>query len=272
MKDSCVIFANCQGGGIQKFLENHPPFSEKYNCYHVSNFEMIREAKPLPYELFNKTSLFIYQPVSTKHGQYSTKEITSHLHPSCIKISVPYIYNNALWPFFQEGEKIIGRETLDFLFANGSNLKQVINFFLELKLDFNFKSRFKQTLDILVRKETETNTKVSQFIIGNLPEKRLFYTQNHPTNDLFIYCVNQILALLAIRPLSPNRKFPDNFAQLPGIWPISPYDSAAFGYKFTTHDPGWENFYRRLIIKTYNKNGYSQFKELLNNLFLRICR
>ncbi|HIJ91447.1 MAG: WcbI family polysaccharide biosynthesis putative acetyltransferase [Desulfobulbaceae bacterium] len=269
MKELCVIYANCQGGGIQKFLEHHPSFSEKFHCHHISNFGSILEAKPLPYDLLAQASIFIYQPVSTKHGCYGTKNIIAYLPPGCIKISFPYIYNNALWPFFEEGEKIIGREPVDLLFADGISLRKSLNLFLQLQLDFNFSSRFEQTIKILKEKEKETDIKISKFIIDNLQETRLFYTQNHPTNVIFIYCVNQILDLLGSRPLALPKNFPDNFAQLPGLWPISPYDSTAFGYRFSRNDSGWEKFYRKLIIKIHLQQEHPPLTSLMENILFR---
>lgn len=251
MKELCVIYANCQGGGIQKFLEHHPSFSGKFLCHHISNFGSILESRPLPYDLLTKASLFIYQPVSPKHGCYGTKKVISCLPSRCKQISFPYIYNNALWPFFEEGDKIIGREPVDFLFTKGISLRKTVNIFLKFEMDFKFSSRFNQTMNILKGKETETDVKISEFINTNLQETRLFYTQNHPTNEIFICCVNQLLDLLGLHPLALSKKFPDNFAQLPGCWPISPYDSATFGYRFIRNDNDWEKFYRKLILKIY---------------------
>lgn len=268
MKELCVIYANCQGGGIQKFLEHHPSFSEKFLCHHISNFGSILESKPLPYDLLSQASLFIYQPVSTKHGCYGTKKIISCLPPQCKKISFPYIYNNALWPFFEEGDKIIGREPVDLLFAKGISLRKAIKLLLQLELDFNFSSRFNQTMDILKDKEAETDVKISEFIIANLQEARLFYTQNHPTNEIFICCANQLLNLLGLNPLALPKKFPDNFAQLPGCWPISPYDSATFGYRFSRNDADWEKFYRKLMLNIHFEQQYLPFTSLLKKIML----
>lgn len=269
MKELCVIYANCQGGGIQKFLEHHPRFFKKFICHHISNFESILEAKPLPYELLSRATLFIYQPVSARHGCYGTNEIISCLSPRCRKISFPYIYNNALWPFFAEGDKIIGREPVDLLFTNGISLRKSLNLFSQLELNFNFASRFKQTMETLKEKEKETDVKVSQFIIDNLQEIRLFHTQNHPTNEIFICCANQILDLLGFPPFALSKTFSDNFAKLPGLWPISPYDSAMFGYRFTRNDSNWKKFYRRLIIKIHLQQEQTPLTSLIDNILLR---
>lgn len=270
MKNLCVIYANCQGGAIQKFLEHHPDVASKFICHHISNYEFIFKKKPLPRDILTQATLFLYQPTSAKHGEYGTQEIISSLHPACTKISFPYIYNNALWPFFEEGEEIIGKEIIEDLFFNDVGMLKTLNLFFGIKLNCNFATRFTETMQILKKREEETDIVVSNFIAENLEHTRLFYTQNHPTNAVFSFCVNQIVDLLGIRPLPVNDILPDNFSQLPGCWPISPYDRLFFRYKFINQDPGWKKFYRRLIIKIHLKQGQPPLTSLLDKLLLQI--
>jgi hypothetical protein len=58
-------------------------------------------------------------------------------------------------------------------------------------LDFNFEERWTFSLNILKDSEKITDIKISDFIENNYKNIELFYTNNHPTNYIFLEIVNQ---------------------------------------------------------------------------------
>ena len=75
---------------------------------------------------------------------------------------------------------------------------------------------FQQTLSELIKRETETDLKISKFIKDNYQYIRLFHTPNHPTNVIGFNLANQILVKLGMEPISQIYS-PEKFAnyQLP---------------------------------------------------------
>ena len=59
--------------------------------------------------MLQMADLFVYQPISLKHGVFTTEidpatgkhvpeSVLTYLRPTCVRISFPYMYNNAFWP------------------------------------------------------------------------------------------------------------------------------------------------------------------------------
>ena len=67
-----------------------------------------------------------------------------------------------------------------------------------LNKDYIF-TRMNYGLEILGRKEEETDIKVKQFIIDNYKNKLLFFTVNHPTNILLNEVLRQLLLKLGLK-------------------------------------------------------------------------
>ena len=108
-KENVCIYMNCQGNGIKYFLDK----LNLFNITHLENYKFIYEKRDIPINLLKNTKIFIYQPIKSKNGIYSTDNningsIVSFLPESCIKISIPYIYNSALWCLYCDTGKYYG--------------------------------------------------------------------------------------------------------------------------------------------------------------------
>jgi len=126
-KKKCLIFANCQGQEISHFLLRHKEYAGTYETVHLSNFDFIRNKKPLLIKVLQQTDCFIYQPLSNQYGLYSSDNIVSYLRPGCVTISFPYIYNDALWPFAPSGNSLKGGEILIRLKEKGYSIRSIKN-------------------------------------------------------------------------------------------------------------------------------------------------
>lgn len=240
MKKLCLIYANCQGQGLGYFLNQSPDFEKNYRVEYLYNYLMIEEKKELPAELLHQADLFIYQPIDDKHDLYSTSFVLSRLADRCQPISFPYLYNDALWPLFRNGKKVVNAEPVLELLDSGASVPEVLFRFLALKIDFKFQQRFEKSLKILQERESVTQIKAADYILKHLKTERLFLTHNHPSTPLFIHCTNQILGVLGYAHLR-KADFPHlNAANLPGYFPISSYERAH--YQFSYQDD-WRHFY-----------------------------
>ncbi len=277
-KKICIIYANCQGCGIELFLNKHDLYRDTFVTHRLENHILISQQAPIPTDLFRKASLLIYQPVGEIHGRYYTNHLKSYLPEHCQSISFPYIYNNALWPLYEEGESIIGEQIISELFESGLSLQSVVDLFCGERIDFQFERRFQNTFSILKQKEQETDIKVCDFIVNHIKNAKLFLMQCHPTSIIFIHCVNQILERLGFTSLSETLPYHPNEANLPDCWPTSPYEKKFYGYTYQNDwrtfyknrvDSNWHRFHMRIIRKIYVKRKVSAMKRLLAGLYLK---
>ncbi len=262
MKKICVIYANCQGSALLAFLQNHKAYNDKYENHLLENYQMIEKGLPLPIQLLRQTDLFIYQPIKSKHGQYATDHMQQHLPETCTKISFPYIYCDALWPLYEENDKIVGEEIILKLIEKGYSLKKIIDMFCGEEINFEFAARFEKSIQILMQKEEGTDVKVSDYILDNLSKEKLFLTENHQTSSVYIHCINQILTRLELPPIDASRHLHPNEAALPDCWPTSPYEAKHYHYSYSLDwrmfhpekiDSNWHRFYLRIIGKIFLK-------------------
>ena len=244
-----VVYANCQSKGIKYFLSA----VIKANFEELINYEYIRDKKDLPIDIIKKADVFIYQPIKAKHGIYSTdptieNSICTYLSPHCKKISFPYIYNSAFWSFLPESvnDKIIGNpidtlKPIRDLKERGYSFDKVKEMFLNGEIDFKYRERFEECMDILIKKEEFCDVKVSEFIILNVQNIKLFLTENHPTTYVYIHCVNQILKLLGNDKKINYDNYDPNLIDLLGNYAHTTYDIRFWNFKYsvTCHDFAW---------------------------------
>jgi hypothetical protein len=180
------IYGNCQAKEILNMLSLSKNFVKKYGSesYTAMNFIFIKEHNPIDkiIENFKKTMLLIYQPLPEKHYPYSTDHLLEYLPKECVKISFPYIFNDAIWGYPVDG-----------------NYKDAVDGDFDLSNEYeNPLNRFKYNLEITKNKEKTTVLKISDFINENYRDMELFYTQNHLNPVVIKELCRQVLEYLQI--------------------------------------------------------------------------
>jgi len=259
-----VYYSNCQYAGINYFLQDAIP--NKYNTFHLENYSLIKEKKPIPVDTIKRADLFIYQPIDKIHGIYSTdnsveNNIMSYLSPNCKVISFPYIYNSALWCLippanidgyvggFSNMDKYVNREPIEKLKSQGYSLNDVIAMYSKGEIDFDYENRFDNSVKILKEKESICDVKVIDFIVKHIRSRKLFFTQNHPTTCVFVHIANQVLSILGHNNKYDEFAYPDNVIKLPGEWPTTTYDAKYWKFEYQIHPQ--DTWYIPHIIKIY---------------------
>lgn len=278
MKKLALFVGNCQAIGIMKFLVTHKQFNDEFDCKFYANWQMIENNDLLPTKELRNCDLFIYQPLRKIHNCFSTDpsvdgSIGSLVKDSAIKLSFPYIYNNALWPIFethtdqQKHDRQIfgwrGNKEIDSLISEGYSCDDIIKLYLDRKLDFNFSIRMNHTMTLLELKESMTDLKIVDFINNNLCKKRLFLTHQHPTSHIFVKLCNDILLKLGFDTFLSADSYDLNHAVLPDSvykthndrLPISYYDKNFFNLEFEEIDPMADDFYCNVIKRYFSIYG-----------------
>lgn len=242
MPKLCLLYANCQGIAISHFLNKSPPFRSNYTIEHLCNYQMISQKQDVSRDLFKRASLFIYQPINGEYEIYSTDTVLSYLSDACLRISCPYIYNDAFWPLFKNGKGVGNAASITDLLDEGASVVEVALQFLSLKMDFRFQQRFHKTVQILAERESGTTIKTVPYILDNYKTEKLFLTHNHPSSALWVHCVNQVLSILQYPSLNKEDYSHPNEAGLSGYFPMSPYEKAHYQL---CYDDSWKDFYAK---------------------------
>jgi hypothetical protein len=217
------VYGNCQANEIRDMLLYSKNFVEKFGTenYLALNWIFIKSHNPIDeiIENFKKTDLLIYQPLPDKHYPYSTDHLLQHLSKECIKISFPYIFNDAIWGWPVEGNHKDAVEG-DFVLSDAYD---------------DPVARFNYNLEITKEKEKNTTIKIANFINENHLDFELFYTQNHPTSMVIKEICRQILAYLEIEDdldISGYKPGYDGFR-----WPITKDAIKKFGFRYPIKYP-----------------------------------
>ena len=222
MKKVCLIYANCQNALITKYLSRSQLFNQEYLIKRFPIHQLIQKKTTIPDKLLKQAKLFIYQPVKDIHGNRSTQHILSKLPSDCQCISFPPLYFKGYFPQYCKNpvNKVInpnypfgifphGDLNIISMLEQGKSVAEIIetlsapDFYSQ---DFLL-ANLNETLEELARRESQLSIKVSDFIKEHYQQYYLFHTQNHPTDILGIYVVNQILKLINIPRLDDELLF-----------------------------------------------------------------
>lgn len=269
----CVMFGNCQCSGIKKLLE-FSDFYEHYSVVQYANWQLIDGDGSLPLETIRSADLIIYQPLPDVYGCLSTNgknknSFMNHVKKSCILISFPRIYNSALFPIFHKRhDRSVMCGTVLNKITSESDLVALYHANL---LDFGFEKRLQENYDISIEKERECTIKIIDFIYKNIPNRKLFLTQEHPTTFVFAEVVRQICEKLDIRfDFVCASAADENITELEDSiygnrdtcqYPISRYAIRHFGFNYATKEHNTANdfyllnaldYYRRFRNRTFS--------------------
>jgi hypothetical protein len=221
-----LFYGNCQVEALAKYAAAH---SSVHELQVLRNYELIANPSLVPQALrcLEGVDVVIFQPLDDRHGALATTErgIFGRLG-GVDRLSLPYVYNSALWPTFPEGDRFHEEDLVASLVSNPTPEAALREYLLGGK-DFCYEARMDGTLERLRAHEATTNVRVADFIAENFVERRLFFTQNHPTSYVFGELIDQFNSL--VTGVFPTRGSVEraglNFAGLPLTWDI---DLSAF--------------------------------------------
>lgn len=151
---------------------------------------------------------------------------------------------------YGEKNRYLNREVIDDYVDRGVSLKDVLKAYRRGQIDFGYQRRFDESIRILRDKESHCDVVVSEFIEKNVHERRLFFTQNHPTTALFVHCVNQILKLLGETYEFNADDFSENVGGFSKGWPHGSADRRHWNFRFKVKRKS-DAFYRKHIKAIY---------------------
>lgn len=267
-----VFYGNCQADALRLVLRQHVPERDMV-C--VQNYHMIAKQKPVNEKILRDADVFIYQPIDSKHGKYSTDmtvdgNMISHLSDHCLKLSFPYVYNSGLWPliapracdWFEKDycdrksdnlndahpKNWINMNVITDLKKTGATVDDVLDLYRNRGIDWKYESRFKGNISEMLKREKTTDLKAVKFIETNIRKEKMMVTHNHPTAAVFKHMADQVLNKLNIDEAidldkvhypNPRSVIPRNLAPADDQWLHTSYEQDHFKFEYDadcTHD------------------------------------
>lgn len=240
-----VFFGNCQAWQLHYLFSKYNINSNVEMCFFSSNSRT--GDKKNNDEILNEIQscdVLIAQPLSSKHNELSSDNISSVMKKGGKYIKFPYIFNSGISSLLHAPSggghaygEIFGKEIILSLADENISKGEIISRYVKGEIDFDLKNRFHVSLDIMRSKESALDIKLTDFILKNNKKERLFISHNHPSNKLFHELVRQILDKVDL-PIDFNGLLKDS-ASLPETnCPMSPFDKEVLGYQFS-HDRNW---------------------------------
>ena len=205
-----LFYTNCVNWSIRYYLSRH--YSNiKYE--EIPNYQFLDNSMPLneqkeKWKLLDWPDVFIYQKIDNKYGDKSSDSILEKLPKDCVKISIPYPYNNVNWILFPpavgDGEvgewgdttKYSNSESIIKYKRMGYSLKQILDLYRNGMMDFDIPGRVERYYNELTERDKILDVKMSDFIQEHARTHQLFFTQNHLTSILAGHLSNQIFEVL----------------------------------------------------------------------------
>lgn len=219
-----LVYGNCQTDLISRVLRMHKEFSNDYKMITIPKVcEYNEDSRCLEDFISNKeflqrVDLFIYQKVH-KENRFSpildTDFLVEKLSSTCKRVRIVNIYFSGYFPQYdvphvRMGEEIhqsgifpFGDKFIDDMIANGENKDSIIEQIIQE--DFIDYTKIRENaMDSIVElknREQDSDVCITDYIIQHYKEKQLFYSLNHPIEELLIEYTNRILKYIGFDEL-----------------------------------------------------------------------
>lgn len=201
-----VVIGNCQAAPLTYLLNS--TIKKYFNVKHLKFVHLCtaEDEKDYIYECDN-ADLIIDQRVSGEFPQLFCQTSFLKENYSDKIIIWPSVYFDGYFPTLgyinNLNNKIIPGPLDDYhfkfifnAFQTGLSEKVCNNLFVEG--NENLSSSIDNSIKSLQQRESEVDIKISDFIISNLNKQKLFYTPNHPKNEVLLEIAKRIIKILSI--------------------------------------------------------------------------
>jgi hypothetical protein len=253
MEKKLVFFTNCQGKFIYDNYLSTISFFENYETIFIRNYDI----STTDFDIISKADIFIFQPVNNYTVDLGDDKnyLIPKLKKTCIKISFPCLYTDIFPLYYEVG--IVGGEIIEKYKTLGFSLDKILEFFDKGKLNFNMQSRFEKSMAYLINREKICNIKVSDFILKNYKDYKLFDTQNHPNGILASYVAKNICHILNINFMDLCI-FNEADKCVSVKYPDSIYSKKELLFNYVINDNS--EYYKKMIIEVYNNPSIIKYK------------
>lgn len=255
LKDYCnkellVAYGNCQVMSINSIIETSKNILSNYIVLNVPPVYEIKSNETLKTDVIKQIDVLIYQKVADDNRwslQHATNYIIDNLCTNAKKVCIPNIYYDG---YFPQTSTLNKYNPMKLKFVNGLMPyadKNIEKLYWEENLSADEISRRIVSEDFYLPSEVIDNSEnsilelkerekvcdviISDIIESKYKEKRLFYSLNHPINEIILLLVKRAFQYLNIKcdDISMEKSF-ENSGR---IIPIYPSVEKALGLTFS---------------------------------------
>lgn len=205
-----VFYGNCQAMVLKDILCR--VLGKEHEYHYICNFELIRSGRNLPIDKFANADVLIYQPIENR-GIYDTNNIVQNYIPkSCKTISFHYNFFMGYFPDYfvnPKNEKTkseqfpygifpYGMKKISAMAEAGEEVADIIEKSQSLTLFTKEEVMFQLEKSIATMRTRHVDVDLTDFIMENYAQVRLFHTVNHMSNVLLEQLANGVLSKLDV--------------------------------------------------------------------------
>lgn len=252
---NCVIYANCQGFGLSRYLLKLGFSAVKPLCFENYRTNAGTLAEKQMHEAVAKCDLLIVNVTSaekwgTSSGEYVVSTVASK---TAQVIRIPYVFNTGQVPLCRRDsvndprKDFFGEDEMrDYL--KSRSMTQLLRDYLADRVPFYLREQFSTCLEEQRRREESCDVKLAEFMLAHQRE-RLMLTLNHPTSIVLLEAARQIVRLTGRHP-RPVTILNENETNLPSTELLSRYVIREFGLR-RAEDAGANSVYMKRLQEAY---------------------
>lgn len=213
-----------------------------YSFDRITNYEIIQNGIPFPYERVSEWDVIVFSPIFNQPGYETARLIEECLKKHVKTVCYPHLHWRGYFPYIDEGHFI----TMPFWhYPTSVALARTSSDFESFKREFDkpFKEDYflfenlESTTEYLRKNEIAGNCDfiISDFIVKEFRDKRLFLIPGHPSQTLYIEAIRRLNEFLNL-PLDPSYTYSVCEPQHGVKVPIHPDVSARLGLRFQDAD------------------------------------
>ena len=280
-----VVYGNCQAEAVAAMLSAYAPIGDRYRVQYLRSFEH-------PVEGWAQLSPEDISGCAVLLEQHDPRAFPYHdaLPDETVRLKFPAVDLNVLWPFnrvnpyntpetaeFPFGRFPYGDRMIVDALERGVAAPEILTTYLTAWKEYNLDlDRLLALEDARLRaRDANCDVKLGAYVLASFRTTRLFWTVNHPTMELLLEVVAQLLN--AAFPQSPRLSRAVLGRELTRVFgnrgplgaisvPVHPIVAEQFG--LTWYDPG--EIYLGPAGATYTYRGY--FEAMIETSLSRLDR
>lgn len=207
-----LILANCQGQALYSLLKKNPDFIKQFELIHIDPIHLLKiQDSERILSIIATLDVIIYQPIGSNYGVFASDNILKHLKLNAKAISFPVAYFTGYNPEVIYLKNFDGKKVsvpFDYndlnimrMFAEKLSIPEIVN---HLESNTFYSQEFLErncelSLNTLAEREKGLDIRITPFIENNYKSKRLFFSMNHPSNEVLFEIVQQLFELLGLQ-------------------------------------------------------------------------
>lgn len=239
-----LFYGACHATIFRRVYENFCT-DESYSFDKITNFDIINRGIPFPYDQVSEWDIIVFSPILRRAGYETVRLIDACIKNNVKYFSYPHLHWRGYFPYIKE-DYFVNMRTWHYpksisLAGEYEDFATYLNEFSKpFKNVDEILSNLESSTEALRKNEIlgECNFKISDYVIEEYKNRRLFLIPGHPSQALYIEAIKRLNEHLNL-PIDPSYFYSALEPQGGVKVPIHPDVSESLELKF--HDADFQN-------------------------------